>query len=289
MDFLEEELEEILNIFREESEEHLQKINQCLLNLEANPKDAEIRAQELYNAGIRTFRVYDARTKGGAMVETVKKLRDMFGDTVTIIAGQVINPDQAIGLQEAGADAIVIGIGEGGICKTPKEASLVASNVMAGYKIAKKGLNIPLIFDSGVGPRTPVAIALGGGAVMKSQALVGSVIEKPPFCWWWWNKGRYESQYSGEAAERTKHLGHKVGPDGEPTFVEGVDEVTYFNEEVPSIASNIYYLLQSLVTASVFQRVGDLDDLRLLKKVKLWTQTGNAVYSTGVHHNGSKQ
>jgi len=42
MDFLEEELEEILNIFREESEEHLQKINQCLLKLEANPKDSMV-------------------------------------------------------------------------------------------------------------------------------------------------------------------------------------------------------------------------------------------------------
>ncbi|HSA06317.1 MAG TPA: hybrid sensor histidine kinase/response regulator [Candidatus Gastranaerophilales bacterium] len=39
MDFLEHEIEEILNIFREESEEQLQKLNKNLLSLEANPKD----------------------------------------------------------------------------------------------------------------------------------------------------------------------------------------------------------------------------------------------------------
>ncbi|MFA6988514.1 MAG: hybrid sensor histidine kinase/response regulator [Candidatus Gastranaerophilaceae bacterium] len=39
MDFLDEELEEILNIFKEESEEHVQNINQNLLKLEKNPAD----------------------------------------------------------------------------------------------------------------------------------------------------------------------------------------------------------------------------------------------------------
>lgn len=36
MDFLEEELEEILKIFREESDEQIQKLNQNLLKLEKN-------------------------------------------------------------------------------------------------------------------------------------------------------------------------------------------------------------------------------------------------------------
>lgn len=42
MDFLEEELQEILKIFRDESEEYLQKLNQNLLKLEANPDDNDV-------------------------------------------------------------------------------------------------------------------------------------------------------------------------------------------------------------------------------------------------------
>ncbi len=42
MDFLEHELEEILKIFREESEEQIQKLNNNLLKLESNPKDHSV-------------------------------------------------------------------------------------------------------------------------------------------------------------------------------------------------------------------------------------------------------
>ncbi len=42
MDFLEHELEEILNIFREESEEQIQKLNKNLLKLESNPRDHSV-------------------------------------------------------------------------------------------------------------------------------------------------------------------------------------------------------------------------------------------------------
>jgi two-component system chemotaxis sensor kinase CheA len=45
MEFLEEELEEILNIFREESEEHIQSINQNLLKLEKNSADSGVIAE----------------------------------------------------------------------------------------------------------------------------------------------------------------------------------------------------------------------------------------------------
>ena len=42
MDFLEHELEEILKIFRDESEEQIQKLNKNLLKLETNPKDHSV-------------------------------------------------------------------------------------------------------------------------------------------------------------------------------------------------------------------------------------------------------
>ena len=41
MDFTEEEIEEVLSIFQEESEEQLQKLNESLLTLEANPEDQQ--------------------------------------------------------------------------------------------------------------------------------------------------------------------------------------------------------------------------------------------------------
>lgn len=42
MDFLSEEFEQILNIFREESEEIVEKLNNNLLALEKNPDNKDI-------------------------------------------------------------------------------------------------------------------------------------------------------------------------------------------------------------------------------------------------------
>jgi len=79
MDFLENEIEEILNIFREESEEQIQKLNKNLLKLEANPKD---------NAAIsELFREAHSLKGASRMIglndiqNIAHKLEDVFGMT----------------------------------------------------------------------------------------------------------------------------------------------------------------------------------------------------------------
>ncbi len=77
MDFLEHELEEILNIFREESEEQLQKLNKNLLALESNPKD--------YTAISELFREAHSLKGASRMIglndiqSIAHKLEDVFG------------------------------------------------------------------------------------------------------------------------------------------------------------------------------------------------------------------
>lgn len=77
MDFLEEELEEILNIFREESEEQIQKLNQNLLKLEANPGDGAA-ISELFREAHSIKGA--ARMIGLTDIQTLAhKLEDIFG------------------------------------------------------------------------------------------------------------------------------------------------------------------------------------------------------------------
>lgn len=77
MDFLEHEIEEILNIFREESEEQLQKLNKNLLTLESNPKD--------YAAITELFREAHSLKGSARMIglndiqSIAHKLEDIFG------------------------------------------------------------------------------------------------------------------------------------------------------------------------------------------------------------------
>lgn len=77
MEFLEEEFEEILNIFREESEEQLQKINKNLLLLETNPNDI-LAIQELFREAHSIKGA--ARMIGFNDIQAVAhKLEDIFG------------------------------------------------------------------------------------------------------------------------------------------------------------------------------------------------------------------
>lgn len=77
MEFSEEELEEVLNIFREESEEQIQKLNENLLRLEANPQDEKI-IQDIFREAHSLKG--SARMIGLDDIQTIAhKLEDIFG------------------------------------------------------------------------------------------------------------------------------------------------------------------------------------------------------------------
>jgi hypothetical protein len=252
------------------------------VTLKSNPKDAAERARFLYDHGVRTFRVYDPRSFP-RMVDTVDAVRQTVGGDAIIFAGQTVGVDQAHALQGAGADAVIVGIGEGGICKTPGEASLAVNNLLTGYEITRSGLLIPLIYDAGVGPKTAIAMGIGAGGVMKSQAI-GKGIEKPAFMYWWKSgNGEWESLYSGEAAPRTKYLGKKFDSLGRIIFAEGADEKVVYDPNIPSTATALYYLHQSLATALVFQR-GSITDLQHDPHPDIHRPSQNAIKSASVHH-----
>ncbi len=88
------------------------------VTLKTSNGDLRSRAEMAYAEGARTFRLYDPRSLP-RLEESVEELRNMYGDDVIIIAGQVTGVDQAHRLAKKGANSVNTGIGEGGICKTP--------------------------------------------------------------------------------------------------------------------------------------------------------------------------
>lgn len=77
MEFSEEELEEVLSIFQEESEEQIQKLNENMLRLEANPQD-EKAIQEIFREAHSLKGA--ARMIGLDDIQTIAhKLEDIFG------------------------------------------------------------------------------------------------------------------------------------------------------------------------------------------------------------------
>lgn len=109
---------EPLLAFRKDKEELLKVWRRQIMGvLEPEYSLGLKRAEALFEAGVRAFRVYSPEP-GRDAEKLVKKLNELYSDEIEIFAGQVVSLDQAKRFEEAGAVGIYIGIGGGGRCIT---------------------------------------------------------------------------------------------------------------------------------------------------------------------------
>jgi len=89
----------------------------CLVSVGVNEIDLK-RARALYAAGARNFIVDIAHGHSTMMRHTLRVMRNTFGDSIYIVAGNVATPDAVADLSAWGADCIKVGIGGGSCCST---------------------------------------------------------------------------------------------------------------------------------------------------------------------------
>ena len=132
------------------------------------------RANALNDAGVDVLVVDSAHGHSKNVIETIKLLKNEFKD-IEVVAGNVATPDGAIALEEAGADAIKIGMGPGSICTTRIIAGMGVPQITAilSIKEAMKKSPTPLIADGGVRFSGDLAKAIAAGA---SSVMLGSML-----------------------------------------------------------------------------------------------------------------
>ncbi len=254
------------------------------VTLKADPDESLEKMEILYEAGCRDYRIYDPRQRTFKIEETVKRARNRFSD-VSLIAGNLMDIDDAVLMQEAGANGVSSVLFGGGICFTSGKAKVAVENMRVAYEFAQKDkLKIPFIVDSGTGDTYIILTATGASGFMKGQSIL-SGIEKPPFLQWQEiGNGQYGSNYSGEAAKRTKLLGGKVDRLGRPLFVEGDDTYVVYDPLISNVATSLYNLYQDLATGIIFARGKDLDSVRLNPKPPLVYSTPSTESVGNGHH-----
>ena len=103
---------------------------------------------------------------------TIEWVREHYGDTVKIGAGNVVDADGFRFLAEAGADFVKIGIGGGSICITRETKGIGRGQATASIEVAKArdeyfretGVYIPLCSDGGIVYDHHISLALAMGA-----------------------------------------------------------------------------------------------------------------------------
>lgn len=253
--------------------------------IDATPDKALIRAQALYEAGARTFRIYSPEPGLGAL-QTVKAMRKQFGSDVELFVGQVVDLKQAQQLESAGADGLYIGIGGGGRCITGVRSGSVIDWPMLLWQMRGE-ISIPVIVEGGASDHIATSLALGATGIGVSRIAAGGTIESPGgMLYLTDNKGRFFKPYGGEASARTKFLDNKMLPFKIPSFVEGETRRAYIDHVtdcVPTIPFHIHNLTEDIILSFVFRGVKNLAEYQAISPSPIRQKTDQGSFSQHPH------
>jgi IMP dehydrogenase len=144
-------------------------------------RDTEERAATLIRAGVNAIVIDTAHGHSKGVFETievVRKIRDISGRNVDIVAGNVATKEGAWALIKQGVDAVKVGIGPGSICTTRVVAGVGIPQITAIMECAAVCVqySVPLIADGGIKQTgdIPKAIAAGADSVMIGNLFAGT-------------------------------------------------------------------------------------------------------------------
>jgi len=177
------------------------------------------RAHELVWAGANIILIDVAHGYHKFVIDALHNLKKNLPSHVDVIAGNVATGGAALRLQDAGADAIRVGIGGGSLCTTRVKTGFGVPNVTSLQDCAHT-VSVPVIACGGIRNSGDIAKALAVGAnsvilgslIAGTKEAPGPMIEKA--------NGLYK-RYRGAASLETKSIHGQAtrNVEGESTIV----------------------------------------------------------------------
>ena len=196
-----------------------------------NTRDHEERIPALVEAGVDMICMDSSDGYSVWQKNTIDFVREKYGDSVKIGAGNVVDKEGFRYLAEAGADFIKVGVGGGSSCITREtkgigrgQASALIDVVEARDEYFEEtGIYIPVCSDGGIvhDHHITIALALGADFVMMGRYFA-RFDESPTRVV---KKGNgYVKEYWGEGSNRARNWQrYDMGGDKKLSFEEGVD------------------------------------------------------------------
>lgn len=280
-------------VFRKDYDSHKANPNELLdshkryvVGAGVNTRDYAERIPALVEAGADVLCIDSSEGFSEWQKETIDFVREKYGDSVKIGAGNVVDKEGFLYLAEAGADFIKIGIGGGSICITREEKGIGRGQATAVIEVnearneyfEKTGIYIPICSDGGIvyDYHMTLALAMGSDFIMLGRYF--SRFDESPT-----NKlminGSYVKEYWGEGSNRARNWQrYDLGGDGKLSFEEGVDSYVPY---AGSLKDNVNLSLNKV--KSTMCNCGVLSIPELQKKAKLNLVSATSIVEGGAH------
>ena len=251
-----------------------------------NTRDYAERIPALLEAGADVLCIDSSEGYSCWQSNTIKWVRDHYGDSVKIGAGNVVDRDGFLFLAKAGADFIKVGIGGGSICITRETKGIGRGQATALIEVAaardeyfkETGIYVPICSDGGIVHDYHMTLALAMGADFMMLGRYFARFDESPTPKVLVN-GIYMKEYWGEGSNRARNWQrYDLGGASKLTFEEGVDSyVTYAGTLHDNVEASLYKVKSTMCNC------GELTIADLQKNAKLTLVSSVSIVEGGYH------
>lgn len=280
-------------VFRKDYDSHKENPNELLdenkryiVGAGINTRDYEERVPALLDAGADILVIDSSEGYSEWQSATIKWIRDKYGDSVKVGAGNVVDAEGFRFLADCGADFVKIGIGGGSICITREQKGIGRGQASAVIDVAKArdeyyketGVYIPICSDGGIVYDYHMTLALAMGADFIMLGRYFARFDESPSAKLMVN-GNYVKEYWGEGSARARNWQrYDLGGDSKLKFEEGVDSYVPY---AGSLHDNVQMSLGKV--KSTMCNCGALNIPDFQKKAKLTLVSAVSIVEGGAH------
>ena len=251
-----------------------------------NTRDYAQRIPALLDAGADVLCIDSSEGFSEWQKRTIAWVRETYGDSVKIGAGNVVDRDGFRFLADCGADFIKVGIGGGSICITRETKGIGRGQATALIEVCKArdeyfeetGIYVPVCSDGGIVHDHHLTLALAMGADFVMLGRYFARFDESPSAKVNVN-GTMMKEYWGEGSNRARNWQrYDLGGDKKLHFEEGVDSYIPY---AGRLSDNVHITLAKV--RSTMCNCGALTIPELQSKARLTLVSAVSIVEGGAH------
>lgn len=271
---------------KENPNELLDKNKRLIVGAGINTRDYMERVPALVEAGVDIVCIDSSDGFSEYQYDTIKWIKDKYGDSVKVGAGNVVDRDGFMYLVEAGADFIKVGIGGGSICITREQKGIGRGQASSVMEVAqtrdeyfeKTGIYVPICSDGGIVHDYHMTLAMAMGADFIMLGRYFARFDESPT-----RKIRLGNnivkEYWGEGSNRARNWQrYDSGGEQKMEFEEGVDSYVQY---AGKLKDNLDVSMAKIKATMCSCGIKSLEQLR--KDARITLVSATSIVEGGAH------